>query len=82
MRSLAVLLMAGLAAACGVVGPPIAPEMIGAAPVIQRQKQQHEQEALEAQQREKAVADEAAEYDPDLQEHEVELPPLEPAGRR
>ncbi|MGQ0667707.1 MAG: hypothetical protein ACT4O4_11810 [Nitrospiraceae bacterium] len=99
MRSLAVILMAGLAISCGVVGPPVAPETIGAAPLIERQKQQHQQEALEAQQREKqaqekqqqalevqqrenAAAAEAAESDPDLQGHEVELPPLQPVETR
>jgi len=82
MRSLAVMLMAGLVISCGVVGPPVAPETIGAAPLIQRQKQQHQQEALEAQQPEKAAAAEAAESDPDLQRHEVELPSLQPVETR
>ncbi|MBI3355793.1 MAG: hypothetical protein HY038_03300 [Nitrospirae bacterium] len=78
MRSLVVMLAAGLMISCGVVGPPIAPELVGVAPTIERQKKQHE---LEEKQREAAAA-EAAEADPALQGQDVNLPPLRPVGTR
>lgn len=80
MSSLALTLMAWLLAACGVVGPPVAPESVGIAPIVERQKKQ--QEALEAQQREKAREAETDESDQEREEHEVELPPLQPVGTR
>jgi len=66
---------AGLLLSCGVVGPPVAPEDVGVAPVIERQKRQ---EALDAKERE------AAETQPGMepQGQEVELPPLRPVGTR
>ena len=62
----------GLLMSCGVVGPPVAPEDVGVAPFIERQKRQ---EAEDAKQRE------AAETQP-AREPEVELPPLRPVGTR
>lgn len=82
MRNLVLLVTAGLAMSCGVAGPPVAPETIGVAPTIQRQKLEHQQEALEAQRREKAAAEQEAEPDPELQGEEIELPPLSPVGTR
>jgi hypothetical protein len=79
MRYLEVLLVAGLLVSCGVVGAPIAPENVGVAPTIERQKKQ---EALDAQQREAAAAAETAEPDPALQGQDVNLPPLRPVGER
>ena len=66
---------AGLLLSCGVVGPPVAPEDVGVAPIIERQKRQ---EALDTKERE------AAETQPAMQPQgqEVELPPLRPVGTR
>jgi hypothetical protein len=63
-----------------VVGPPVAPENVGVAPTIERQKKQ--QEALEAKQREQAGEAEEDESDSALEEHDVELPPFQPVGTR
>jgi len=76
MRCLGILLAAGLLVSCGVVGAPVAPENVGVAPTIDRQKKR---EALDAQQREAA---ETAESDPALQGQDVNLPPLRPVGTR
>jgi len=76
MRCLGILLAAGLLVSCGVVGAPVAPENVGVAPTIDRQKKR---EALDAQQREAA---EMAESDPALQGQDVNLPPLRPVGTR
>jgi hypothetical protein len=80
MRILAVMLMAGLLVSCGVVGPPVAPERVGVAPTIERQKKQ--QEEIEAQRREKAREAEEDDSDQDMEEHDGELPPLQPVGTR
>ena len=79
MRALALIAAAGLLSACGVVGAPVAPETIGAAPTVERQKKQHE--AIEAKQREAAAA-EAEEQDPALLGQDENLPPLRPVGTR
>jgi hypothetical protein len=78
MRSLALITAAGLLGACGVVGAPVAPETIGVAPTIERQKKEHE--AREAKQREAAA--EAEEQDPALLGQDENLPPLRPVGTR
>jgi hypothetical protein len=82
MRHLALLLAAGLVISCGVAGPPVAPETIGVAPTIQRQKLEHQHEALEAERREKAAAEQEIEPDLELQGEDSELPPLNPVGTR
>ena len=79
MRCLGLLLAAGLLVSCGVVGAPVAPESVGVAPTIERQKNR---EALDAQQREQAAATETAESDPALQGQDVNLPSLQPVGTR
>ncbi len=68
MRSLVILLTTGFVTACGVAGPPVAPETIGVAPVIERQKQPQSEEAPEPG---------AGESDPDTLEQDAELPSLE-----
>jgi predicted small lipoprotein YifL len=70
--------LAGLLAACGLVGPPIPPEDVGVAPIIERQKKR---DALEATQREAAAAAQAT-TDPVLQGQDENLPPLRPVGTR
>ncbi len=75
MRSLAVVLVLGLVAACGVVGPPMAPEDVGVSRTVEFQKRR---DALEAQQREAAESQAASE----LQGQDVDLPPVRPFGTR
>ena len=60
---------------CGTMGPPIPPEDVGVAPIIERQKRQ---EALDAKQRE--AVDAQAVVEP--QGQDVNLPPLRPVGTR
>jgi hypothetical protein len=69
----------GMLVACGTVGSPIPPEMVGVTPTIERQKKL---EAIEEKQREAAAAAESAEPQPGttLQGQEVDLPPLQPVG--
>jgi hypothetical protein len=78
MRSLALITVAGLLSACGVVGAPVAPETIGVAPTVERQ--QKAQEAREANPRDTSV--EAEEQDPALLGQDENLPPLRPVGTR
>lgn len=78
---MAALLACGLAA-CGVVGPPVAPEDVGVALTIEKQKKR---DALEAAKREAAAEAEAAQAqppDPALQGQDEKLPPLRPVGTR
>ena len=71
----------GMLVGCGAVGAPIAPENVGVTPTIERQKKL---EALQAKQREAAVAGEGVEPQPDplLQGQDVDLPALQPVGTR
>jgi hypothetical protein len=71
----------GTLVACGTVGSPIPPEMVGVTPTIERQKKL---EALEEKQRSTAAEDESTEpqSDPMLQGQDVNLPPLQPVGTR
>jgi hypothetical protein len=78
MKGLALIAAVGLLSACGVVGAPVAPETIGVAPTIERQKKL--QEAREAKQRE--AAPEAEEQDPEPLGQDENLPPLRPVGTR
>ena len=75
--------VAGMAVACGLVGPPIPPEDVGVAPIIEKQKKR---DALDAKQREAAAAAEAAQVptppDPAMQGQDENLPPLRPVGTR
>jgi hypothetical protein len=80
MKHLALIVTAGLVSSCGVVGAPVAPETVGATPIIESQKRQHE--ALTAQQREAASAAESEEPDPAMPDHDELLPPLRPVGTR
>ena len=71
--------MMGTLVACGAVGSPVPPEMVGVNPIIERQKKL---EALEEKQREAAAEAESTEPPPDpmLQGQDVNLPPLQPVG--
>jgi len=70
-----VALAAWTSAACGVVGTPIAPEDVGVAPLIERQKRL---DALDAKKREAEEAPPVLEP----QGQDVDLPPLRPVGTR
>ncbi len=75
MKETVIILAALWSAACGVIGSPIAPEDVGVAPLIERQKRL---DALDAKQRD------AAESQPlvEPQGQDVDLPPLRPVGVR
>ena len=75
MRALVVIATVGLLISCGVVGTPVAPELVGVAPTIDKQKKQH---VLEAERQ----TVESADPDPTLGGHEMDLPPSQPAGIR
>lgn len=70
-----------LVSACGVVGPPIAPENVGVNPTITRQKAQLQQSGT-VQPADSAMvpAVPAAPVEPKGQDEE--LPPLRPVGTR
>jgi hypothetical protein len=69
----------GMLVACGTVGSPISPEMVGVTPTIERQKKL---ESLEKKQHEAAAAAESTEPQPDLmlQGQNVDLPSVQPVG--
>ena len=58
--------------ACGVVGAPIAPEDVGIAPLIERQKKSETG----------AAKQDAAATPPEPEGQDVNLPPLRPVGTR
>lgn len=64
----------GAISGCGVVGPPIPPENVGVAPLIERQQKQH------TQQPESVQPDAPLAVEPKGQDEE--LPPLRPIGTR
>lgn len=66
---------------CGVVGPPIPPEQVGVAPIIERQKRQQAQEAGSQPAVSEATRSEEPPFIAPLGQDE-ELPPLRPVGTR
>jgi len=75
MRTLVIIVSAGLTLSCGTVGSPVAPEYVGVAVTIQKQKRQH---ALEAEREEGKPMG----ADPSLEVHDFDLPPSHPVGTR
>jgi hypothetical protein len=75
VKETVIILAALWSAACGVIGSPIAPEDVGVAPLIERQKRL---DALDAKQRGAAESQPLAEP----QGQDVDLPPLQPVGVR
>ena len=73
MRALVVIATVGLLISCGVVGTPVAPELVGVAPTIEKQKRLQDLER---------PSTESAEPDPTLGGHDMDLPPSQPAGIR
>ncbi|MBX3333638.1 MAG: hypothetical protein KF876_05905 [Nitrospira sp.] len=75
MKPLVIIISAGLTLSCGAVGSPVAPEHVGVAVTIEKQKRQH---ALETEREEgKSIG-----VDPSLEEHDLDLPPSHPVGTR
>ncbi len=71
----------GVIVACGVAGPPIAPENVGVTPIIEMQKKQHAKQAAQ----ERRVIESTQGEVPELVEprgQDEELPPLRPVGTR
>lgn len=75
MRDVLILFLAGLLLSCGVVGSPVAPEYVGVAVTVEKQKRQR---AIEAERDGKGPT----EADPFLDEHDIGLPPSQPVGTR
>lgn len=76
---LCVALMAG--SGCGMVGPPIPPEDVGVAPLIERQKKQRAQAAGQERSVTEGDPNEGRRFiEPRGQDEE--LPPLRPVGTR
>ena len=80
MRHGLAIIMAGLFGACGVVGAPVPPEMIGVAPTVKQQQQQDE--AMKSRQQEGSDVDNVEDPYPALQGQDEDLPPLRPVGTR
>ncbi len=75
MRILVIIGSAGLLISCGVVGSPIAPEYVGVAVTVEKQKRQH---ALETDR--EGTGSVVA--DPSMEDHDIDLPPSHPIGTR
>lgn len=75
MRTLAIIISAGLALSCGAVGSPVAPEYVGVAVTIEKQKRQ---QTLEAERE----TGQPIGSGPSLEEHDFDLPPSHPVGTR
>ncbi len=72
------LVVLGAVAGCGVVGPPIAPENVGVAPIIEQQKRQQAGQRLPTIEGTQSHIPEV--IAPPAQDEE--LPPLRPIGTR
>ncbi len=74
----------GLIAGCGVVGPPVAPEDVGVAPIIERQKRQQAGQTHPEEQQQPYSVDPGStgEFEQPLQGQDVDLPPLRPGDNR
>ncbi len=75
------VLVSGVMAGCGVVGPPIPPEMVGVAPIIERQKRLESSPGETAQPLGEAQPADGSENMGPAGQDEV-LPPLRPIGTR
>ena len=67
--------------ACGTVGPPIPPENVGVAPLIEQQKKRHAKQAGQEPRVIEGAKGEVPEVGAPLGQDE-ELPPLRPVGTR
>ena len=75
MRTLVIILSGWLVLSCGVVGSPVAPEYVGVAVTVEKQKRQ---QAIEA---EREAGDLSGSELP-LEGHDIGLPPSHPVGTR
>lgn len=80
MKWVSLIVMTVMLHACGVVGAPVAPETIGVAPVIERQKLK--QEPAGVRETEDSPSLGTDETDPMPQAQDEELLPLRPVGTR
>ena len=74
MKTLIVAFTICSLAACGVIGSPVAPEDVGVAPTIERQKRSEIRAATRAGEETQPVLE--------PQGQDVDLPPLRPVGTR
>lgn len=78
---LSVFLMLWAGGGCGIVGPPIAPEMVGVAPIIEKQKRQQGPQSESQPGVIDGTTTEGSQFiEPRGQDEE--LPPLRPIGTR
>lgn len=66
---------------CGMMGPPVPPEMVGVAPIIERQKQQQSRPSDAPQPATESALDDGSEFLGPVGQDEL-LPPLRPIGTR
>jgi hypothetical protein len=78
VRSLWILLMGMVMSQCGVIGPPVAPEDVGVAPIIERQKKR-EAERLGSQVQPAPRSDKEPMMEPG---EPLPVPPLRQMGTR
>jgi hypothetical protein len=81
MWGCAVFSVSLVTAACGIVGPPIAPEDVGVSPTIARQKAQLQKTGT-VQPADNAVAPATPIEPVEPKGQDEELPPLRPVGMR
>jgi len=75
MRTLVIIVSAALMLSCGAVGSPVAPEYVGVAVTVEKQKRQ---QTVETGRESK----EPIGVDPSLEGHDFDLPPSHPVGTR
>jgi len=75
MSILVIIVSAWLLISCGVVGSPVAPEYVGVAVTVEKQKRQ---QALETDH--EGTGSVVA--DPSLEDQDIDLPPSHPVGTR
>ena len=74
MKAIVMALAIWSLAACGVMGPPVAPEDVGVAPTIERQKRADTEAGRQSGEVTQPVLE--------PQGQDVDLPPLRPVGTR
>ncbi|MGC4097433.1 MAG: hypothetical protein QM706_09985 [Nitrospira sp.] len=75
MRAFVLTALAAFLMSCGVVGPPVPPELVGVTPTINKQKREH---AVDIDRQ----TVESAEPDLTLGSPDMDLPPSQPVGIR
>lgn len=81
-RSILILVLGPcMMTSCGVVGPPVPPEMVGLAPIIERQKKLQTPPGEHAEPAKEPVSGDGSEFMGPIGQDEA-LPPLRPIGTR